>query len=342
MRNSQSKGPRDGATRFERQLGQVRGTTNDSWFVGGKRIDDERADPVARDISMEYNWCAMRTVRFFATVLIAVLAARSGMAQLNTGSISGQVTDPNGAVVPRSTVQLVDQETGFRRSAAANEAGFYTFPLTPVGSYQLTVEAPGFKKYVQSNIALQVNQNLTVAVRLQLGEVSETIEVTSAPLQVDTVSSSVKEVVDRTRISELPLNGRNVLQLQQLVSGAIYAGSGDQFGNTPAFQVNGGVSFSNNYTLDGGEHSDSFFNSAITFPNPDAIEEFSIQTSSYSAEYGRNRGATVNAVTRAGTNAYHGSLFEFVRNDVFDARDFFSPKKPPFKRNQYGATLGAG
>src|SRR5439155_25391608 len=173
---------------------------------------------------------------------------------------------------------------------------------------------------------------------LQLGEVSETIEVTSAPPQVDTVSSSAKEVVDRTRVSELPLNGRNVLQLQQLVAGAVFAGSGDQFGNTPSFQVNGGVSFSNNYTLDGGEHSDSFFNSAITFPNPDAVEEFSIQTSSYSAEYGRNRGATVNAVTRSGTNNFRGSLFEFVRNDILVARDFFSPQKPPFNRNQFGTT----
>lgn len=123
--------------------------------------------------------------------------------------------------------------------------------------------------------------------------------------------------MDRTRISELPLNGRNVLQLQQLVPGAVFAGSGDQFGNTPSFQVNGGVLFSNSYTLDGGEHIDSFFNSAITFPNPDAIEEFSIQTSSYSAEYGRNRGATVNAVTRSGKSRriqFRSEFFNMFNN----------------------------
>ena len=157
---------------------------------------------------------------------------------------------------------------------------------------------------------------------------AETVEVTGIPVQVDTTSSSVKQVVDSTRIRELPLNGRNVLQLQQLAPGAVFAGSGDQFGNTPSFQINGGTSSSNNYTLDGGEHVDSFFNSAVTFPNPDALEEFSIQTNSYSAEYGRNRGATVNAVTRSGTNTVHGTIYEFLRNDAFDARDLFARVAP--------------
>lgn len=268
--------------------------------------------------------------------LLATLAS----GQVNTGTISGHVVDPNGAAVPQAKVQLLEQQTGLSRSALADESGFYIFPLVSVGVYQIGVEAPGFKTSEHPGIRLEVNQNLTVPVKLELGTVTETVLVQGAPPQVDTVSSSVKEVVDRARIRELPLNGRNVLQLQQLVNGAVFAGSGDQFGNTPAFQVNGGVFFSNNYTLDGGEHSDSFFNSAITFPNPDAIEEFSIQTSSYSAEYGRNRGATVNAVTRSGTNAFHGGLYEFVRNDIFDARDFFAPRKPPFKRNQFGAAIG--
>ncbi|MGH9632270.1 MAG: carboxypeptidase regulatory-like domain-containing protein, partial [Bryobacteraceae bacterium] len=268
------------------------------------------------------------------------LATAFALGQLSTGTISGRVLDPDGAGVPGAKLQLTEQQTGVTRTATSDDSGFYLFPLIPVGLYQISVEVPGFKTSEQRDLRLEVNQNLTIPVRLELGTVTETVQVTGAPPQVDTVSSSVKEVVDRTRISELPLNGRNVLQLQQLVNGAVFTGSGDQFGNTPAFQVNGGVSFSNNYTLDGGEHTDSFFNSAITFPNPDAIEEFSIQTSSYSAEFGRNRGATVNAVTRSGSNSFHGSLFEFVRNDVFDARDFFAPKKPPFKRNQFGATVG--
>lgn len=267
-------------------------------------------------------------------------ATAVALGQLSTGTISGRILDPDGAAVPAAKVQLVEQQTGARRAVASDESGFYLFPLVPVGLYSISVEAAGFKTSEFKEMRVEVNQNLTVPIRLELGTVTETVLVTGTPPQVDTVSSSVKEVVDRARISELPLNGRNVLQLQQLVNGTVFAGSGDQFGNTPSFQVNGGVSFSNNYTLDGGEHTDSFFNSAITFPNPDAIEEFSIQTSSYSAEYGRNRGATVNAVTRSGSNALHGSLFEFLRNDVLDARDFFAPQKPPFKRNQFGATVG--
>lgn len=273
-------------------------------------------------------------------VSLAFCAAGLLLAQRDTGSISGVVTDPGGAIIPGAKVQLVETATGFSRAAVSSDAGFYTFPAVPAGVYDLTIDVPGFKTYRQAGVTLLVNQNLTIPVKMSIGNVTEEVNVTAVPVQVDTSSSSVKQVVDSARIHELPLNGRNVLQLQQLVAGAVFAGSGDQFGNTPSFQVNGGTSFSNNYTLDGGEHLDSFFNSAVTFPNPDALEEFSIQTSTYSAEYGRNRGATVNAVTRSGTNAFHGTLFEFVRNDAFDARDLFARTAPPFKRNQFGGTLG--
>src|SRR5581483_4024743 len=276
-----------------------------------------------------------------ALILALLSATVPVQAQTNTGTVSGEIRDPSGAVVVGARIRLIDVQTDVERQALSNEAGFYKFPLVPNGNYRLVTEASGFKSVTVQGIHIDVNQNLTVPVTLEVGQVSETIAVTGSAQLVDTVSGSVKEVVDEARVRELPLNGRNVLQLQQLVNGALYAGSGDQQANTPAFQVNGGTLFTNNYTLDGGEHSDSFFNSAITFPNPDAIQEFSIQTSSYSAEYGRNRGATVNAVTRSGTNNLHGSLFEFVRNNAFDARDFFAPRGvPPFKRNQFGATLG--
>jgi len=275
------------------------------------------------------------------TILLGslVCAMRLG-AQLSTGTISGEVKDPSGAVVAGAKVELVDQQTGSRRSSVADGSGFFIIPAVPAGIYTLTMETSGFKTLKQRDIRLEVNQNLTIPISLEVGQVNESVSVTVAVGQVDTVASSVKEVVDETRVRELPLNGRNVLQLQQLVNGAVFVGSGDQDANTPAFQVNGGTGASNNYTLDGGQHSDSFFNSAINFPNPDAIQEFSIQTSSYSAEYGRNRGATVNAVTRSGSNSFHGSVFEFLRNDRLDARNFFSAKAPPFKRNQFGATLG--
>jgi outer membrane receptor protein involved in Fe transport len=286
-------------------------------------------------------FCNRSRFPVFRTVLGFVLALSSvGFAQRDTGTISGQITDQQGGLVPSAKVQLLDQRTGILRTASSSQDGFYIIPLVPVGVYGLTVEVAGFRKFEQPDIQLQVNQNLTVPVKLEVGNITESVTVEAPPPAIDTVSSSVRDVVDSRRITELPLNGRNVLQLQQLVPGVVYTGAGDQFGNTPAFQVNGGYYFTNNYTLDGGEHTDSFFNSAITFPNPDAIQEFSIQTSTYSAEYGRNRGATVNAVTRSGTNRFHGTLFEFVRNNVFDARDFFATNVPPFKRNQFGATLG--
>jgi len=230
-------------------------------------------------------------------ILAALILALSGamFAQTNTGTISGEIRDPSGAVVTGANTRLIDAQTGVERQGQSNDAGFYKFPLVPTGNYRLSVEANGFKSVTVQDIHIDVNQNVTVPVTLEVGQISESVAVTGTVQLVDTVSGSVKEVVDETRVRELPLNGRNVLQLQQLVNGAIYAGPGDQQANTPAFQVNGGTFFNNNYTLDGGEHSDSFFNSAITFPNPDAIQEFSIQTSSYSAEYGRNRGATVNA-----------------------------------------------
>ena len=275
-----------------------------------------------------------------APALAILLSTAAVNAQVNIGTISGVATDPNDAVVPGVAVELEDEQTGIKRTAETNATGYYIFPLVPSGVYTLAAETQGFKRYEQTGIQLEVNRNLTVPIQLELGVVTETVTVTSVVPQVDTVASSVKDVVDRTRITELPLNGRNVLQFQQMVNGAIFVGSGDQGGNTPSFHVNGGVRFANNYTLDGGEHVNSFFNSAITFPNPDALQEFSIQTSSYSAEYGRSRGATVNAVTRSGTNELHGSLFEFLRNDVLDARDFFAVEKPPFKRNQFGATVG--
>jgi outer membrane receptor protein involved in Fe transport len=274
-------------------------------------------------------------------VVIVLLAVPSAWSQANTGTISGEIRDPSAAVVVGARVRLIDVQTGVERQGLSNDEGFYKVALVPAGTYRMVTEASGFKSVEVQNIHIDVNQNLTIPVTLEIGQTSESISVTGAAELVDTVSGSVKEVVDESRVRELPLNGRNVLQLQQLVNGAVYAGSGDQQANTPAFQVNGGTLFTNNYTLDGGEHSDSFFNSAITFPNPDAIQEFSIQTSSYSAEYGRNRGATVNAVTRSGSNGFHGTLFEFVRNSTFDARDFFGVRGvAPFKRNQFGATLG--
>src|SRR5215510_16126818 len=275
---------------------------------------------------------------FVSTLLLFALASP---AQLDTGTITVAVKDASGSVVPAANVVLRNENTGIdARSGVSNEQGNFHASLIPSGSYSVHVELSGFKSYQQSGIYLQVNQQLSVPVSLQVGELSEQVSVTGTAPLVESTSGAIRETVDRVRVSELPLNGRNVLQLQVLVPGSVSAGSLDQGASTPGYAVNGGISGSNMYSLDGGEYQDAYFNAPLPFPNPDAIQEFTIQTNSYSAEFGRNRGASINAITKSGTNQLHGGVFEFLRNDVFDARPFFARTAPDFKRNQFGAHLG--
>lgn len=274
-------------------------------------------------------------------VACMLLVGTALFAQLDTGNITVTVKDATGADVPGAPVVLHNQAKGIDlRTGITNEQGSYTFALIPSGNYSLRVEKQGFKRYEQSGIYLQVNEQIAVPITLQLGELSEQVTVTGAAPLVESTSATIRETIDRVRVSELPLNGRNVLQLQILVPGSVSAGSLDQGANTPGYAVNGGIGGSNMYSLDGAEYQDSYFNAPLPFPNPDAIQEFTIQTNSYSAEFGRNRGASINAVTKSGTNDFHGGAFEFVRNDDFDARPFFSTAVPVFKRNQFGAQFG--
>src|ERR1051325_4405819 len=274
-------------------------------------------------------------------VLAISLAVPLLMGQLDTGTITVSVKDSAGLVVTGAKITLRNENTGVQvRSGTTNDQGIMSAALIPSGSYSLDVEMAGFKAYRQSGIYLQVNDQLTVPVSLQVGEVSDQVTVTGTAELVEGTSGVIRETIDRVRVSELPLNGRNVLQLQVLVPGSVSAGSLDQGANTPGYAVNGGIGGSNFYSLDGGEYQDSYFNAPLPFPNPDAIQEFTIQTNSYSAEFGRNRGASINAVTKSGTNQLHGGAFEFVRNNNFDSRPFFSLGVPVFKRNQFGAQVG--
>jgi outer membrane receptor protein involved in Fe transport len=274
------------------------------------------------------------------TVCLYFLMCLAAFAQMDTGSVNGTVTDSSGAQVPDAKVRLTSELTGTVRDTVTNAQGYYTFPLVPSGRYKVSVEREGFKTSERSGITLQVNQQVNVPVTLDIGQVTEQVSVSGTALLVETTSGAIRETVDHQRITELPLNGRNVLQLQSLLPGTVPTGSLDQGANTPGFAVNGGTGASNNYSLDGGQHQDAYFNGPLPFPNPDAIQEFSVQTSSYSAEFGRNRGASINAVTKSGSNQFHGGAFEFLRNDALDARPFFSKEAPAFKRNQFGAHLG--
>lgn len=254
-------------------------------------------------------------------------------------TIFGVVADASGHVVPDVPIEIRNTETGAARRVISDARGNYVVTQLPVAIYTVSAEYPGFKKFVQENIRVQVDENRQVAIILNVGEVSEKVVVSAEGAPVETRTGTLKQVVDAERIVGLPLNGRNPLQLLLLVPGAGATAPADQAQNSTV-SINGSRTNANNYVLDGGDNHDPYFNTPAVFPSPDALLEFSIQTNAYSAEYGRNAGGLLNAITKSGTNQFHGSLFEFLRNEKLNARSFFANQVPPFKRNQFGATLG--
>ncbi|MEZ5356900.1 MAG: carboxypeptidase regulatory-like domain-containing protein [Bryobacteraceae bacterium] len=268
-----------------------------------------------------------------------ILAATPAAAQ-STGQILGTVEDATGAVVPTVTVRAVNTRTGLEFNAQSDAAGRFNFPRLPVGDYRVEASKEGFRQFVSESFRLDADQSRGVTVLLDLGSTAESVTVSGAVSQVDTVTATIREVVDEKRISELPLNGRNPLQLVLLVPGAVSAPGGGALNRNDGIAVNGGRGTSTNYMLDGGDNNDPQQNVAAVVPNPDALEEFSVQTNNFSAEYGRNSGAVVNAVTKSGTNALHGSLWEFIRNDALDARSYFGISKSKLRRNQFGGAVG--
>ena len=270
----------------------------------------------------------------FAAILPAIV-----LAQVN-GSINGTVTDSSQAIIPGANLVLKNTQTGESRQTASGEDGFFNFIDLPRGEYEIRVTAQGFRELQLGPMVLTVGQQMTVRPRLEIGSLSETVEVQGTPPPVVTSSSSVSQLVDTKRIEQLPLNGRNALQLVALLPGVVNAGTGGQFGATQStFSTSGGRNIDMNFTLDGGYNMNSFYSIANEYPNPDALQEFTTTTRNYSAGFGRGT-SSVSAVTRSGTNELHGSAFEFLRNTVLDARYFFAAKRADFKRNQYGGTLG--
>lgn len=276
--------------------------------------------------------------------LILMLGAISAARAQGTGSLSGTVTDPSGAAVAGAAVRVINVLTSAAREAATNETGFYLVTALPPGSYRVEVEAAGFQRFVQTGIQLQVDERLRVDAVLKVGAVSEVVEVTAQGVAVNTQDAVLRNVVDQKRLVDLPLNGRNALQLATLTPGVlpIRADVGGSF--QPADQVFVSVSGSRsngiNYVMDGGDNMDTYRSVVNAFPNPDLLQEFSVQTNSYSAEFGGRAGGVLNVVTRSGTNDYHGTAFEFLRNYELNARNFFAATRDGLKRNQFGATFG--
>ncbi len=262
-----------------------------------------------------------------------------------TGRIVGNVTDPGGSAIPGAKITLTNDNTGEARVDTSDPNGDFSFPAVPVGNYSVRVEGQGFQSYVQRGIVLQVDQNVSIKAPLTIGELSQTVEVTSGAQSINLVDATVSHVVDQQRVEDLPLNGRDPLQLQYIMPGVSYDNNNVSHGQGQheGVVVNGNRPGSNYYLLDGVDMTDNYLSTAPVFPAPDALQEFDIQTSNFTAQYGRNSGGLVNTVTRAGTNSFHGGAFEFFRNTVLDAHNFFDrpgQRKPSFKLNQYGGFLG--
>jgi hypothetical protein len=283
-------------------------------------------------------------VIFFALLLGPFYSHAQGL-----GSIVGRVLDPNGAAVASARVTATQEGTGFSRSAVTDSDGLYVIPSLQPATYSLAVEATGFSTSKQPGIVLLADQALTVNLSMKVGSTTEVVTVMANALQVDTSTSTLKQVIEQERISELPLNGRNAAQLTLLVPGAVNApnGGADQgatktFPAAVTYSANGARQNTISYQLDGGNYVDEYTNVNQPFPFPDALLEFSVQTSNYSAEYGENAGGVVNVITKSGTNSFHGDAFEFVRNPYFNAQNFFATPTTPdrVKRNQYGGTFG--
>jgi Carboxypeptidase regulatory-like domain/TonB dependent receptor len=276
---------------------------------------------------------------------VTVIAPEVCAQAVSGAEISGLVSDPSGSPIANAMVQLTQTETNASHKAITDSAGRYALPNLPIGPSRLEVSAAGFKVYTQSGILLQVGDNVQVNVAMQIGSVTERVEVTASASMVETTENAVSQVIDSGRIRDLPLNGRQPTQLILLTGAAVPAPVGDMGGpkafySSVTISVAGGQSGGINYLLDGGDHNDSVMNINLPFPFPDALQEFSVQTSTVPARFGLHPGGVVNAVTKSGTNDWHGNVFEFLRNGDFNARNFFAPTHDSLKRNQFGGTIG--
>ena len=277
------------------------------------------------------------------TVVLSFLAAASASAQTVRGTILGTVTDSSGAVIVKARVTVKEFATGLTRSELTNDEGEYSIPQLPVGIYTLTVEAPNFKKSERAGIELRVDDRLRVDIPLTVGAVSEVVAVEATAPVISTDSATVGNVVDNKKVTELPLNGRNFLQLNLLVPGANQGVKGSQNQTQGgSITINGAREQSNNFLLDGMDNNDLAINQYAVAISTEAILEFKVQASTYSAEFGRSPGAQINIATKAGNNQVHGVLYEYLRNDDLDAKNFFDRPGPipGYKRNQYGASIG--
>src|SRR5690242_4043070 len=281
---------------------------------------------------------------FFAIVIACACAT----AQQITGSIRGSIADPSGAVVQNATVTARDVETGFTRTTTSDNSGNFLLLELPVGHYQLEVSATGFSKYQQAGISLNVNETANVPVKLAVGSQGEKVQVEADAQLIQPTVTNLGQVVTERDIVDLPLDGRDFSQLGLMQPGVVpltpglLEASGGQAGlraNQP-YAVNGQRPESNTFLIDGANNLNGVDGGFVLTPPIDAIEEFRIITHNSNAEFGDTLGSTTNIVTRSGTNNFHGALWEFLRNDMFDATQYPATSKQYLKRNQFGGSIG--
>ncbi|WP_158748660.1 TonB-dependent receptor [Acidobacterium sp. S8] len=287
----------------------------------------------------------IRLCRSAIASLLPLFLAPVVLAQKDTASITGQVTDSSGAIVAGARVEAVNIDTNYIYHATSNQTGDWTISPVRIGTYRVSVTATGFKTSEIAPFTLDVQQRQRLDVSLQPGQVTQTVQVTESTPLLESDTSERSQLVDSTTMVTLALNGRNPVQLAQLTAGVTVSEPGARDENGYGFSANGARSLQNNFLLDGIDNNSNLpdlLNEAnyVVMPSVDALQEFRVETNSYAAEFGRATGAVVNATIKSGTNKFHGVLYEFVRNQMFDARNYYDTTLPPYHQNQFGATLG--
>src|SRR5215470_5302811 len=283
----------------------------------------------------------MRLLRVLALV---VGFSSLALGQTGTSVVTGTVTDASGGAIPGVDITLTNQETGTKQQTLTNETGSYRFSALPPGTYRIAAELAGFDRLSRGPLTLQVSQTLPIDLILQVGQIGQTVEVTEAAPLIDSQTSDVGQAVTRQMIAALPLPNRAASSLAALAPGVVMIDNGTGTAeNYPVFSVAGGRARNQNFVLDGGNVSNAV---GLTRPQQltslpvDAIQEFKVIANNYSAEFGHSTGGVVTMSTRSGTNEFHGSVFESLRNDILDARNFFATQKAPIRLNQFGGAIG--
>ena len=292
-------------------------------------------------------------LRFPLGVAVIVLFGITAAWAAITGSISGVVSDQSGAVMPGLTIVATNESTNIATTAVTDSKGFYNFPTLNVGIYDLNVKKPGFRDYLQTGVKVDANSAIRIDFQMEIGAVTSTVNVKSDTLQVETQSTQMGVVIDGQKITSVPLNGRSYIDLLKLQPGVSpYSHSQDSstsgVGATQVSgdldngqqSVNGGRTGSNAFMVNGANAEEGVHNGAAMIPNLDSIAQFRIITNNFDAEYGNYSGGQINVVTKSGTNQYHGTVFDFLRNTDLDARNYYSPTRGVFIQNQFGGTVG--